>query len=107
MAQMGAHSRGLFCGEGRVATTHHPAVGEDHWRHAKTATGAAAEALAVKLGHSAARSRHGIGQRFTQATASSMSLTSQSQKPATSSLVSAKGPSMTMRRGPSKATRLP
>src|SRR5882757_10137837 len=31
----------------------------------------------------------GLGQRFTQATASSMSLTSQSQKPATSSRVSA------------------
>jgi hypothetical protein len=49
----------------------------------------------------------GLGQRFTQATASSMSLTSQSQKPATSSRVSAKGPSMTVRRGPSNATRLP
>jgi peptide deformylase len=49
----------------------------------------------------------GLGQRFTQATASSMSLTSQSQKPATSSRVCAKGPSMTVRLGPSKATRLP
>jgi len=49
----------------------------------------------------------GLGQRFTQATASSMSLTSQSQKPATSSRVSAKGPSMTVRRGPSNAIRLP
>jgi len=36
-----------------------------------------------------------------------MSLTCQSQKPATSSLVAAKGPSMTVRFGPSKATRLP
>src|SRR6202035_4713801 len=45
--------------------------------------------------------------RFTQATASSMSLTSQSQKPATSSLVSANGPSMTVRPGPSNAIRLP
>src|SRR4051812_26873181 len=36
-----------------------------------------------------------------------MSLTSHSQKPATSSRVSVKGPSMTVRLGPSKATRLP
>src|SRR5262249_52017993 len=49
----------------------------------------------------------GLGQRFTQATASSMSLTSQSQKPATSSRVAAKGPSMTVRPGPSNAIRLP
>src|SRR5579859_2667686 len=49
----------------------------------------------------------GLGQRFTQATASSMSLTSQSQKPATSSRVSANGPSITVRPGPSNATRLP
>jgi hypothetical protein len=36
-----------------------------------------------------------------------MSLTSQSQKPATSSFVAAKGPSITVRLAPSKATRLP
>ena len=48
----------------------------------------------------------GLGQRFTQATASSMSLTSQIQKPATSSRVAAKDPSMTVRQGPSKAIRL-
>src|SRR4051794_36354245 len=36
-----------------------------------------------------------------------MSLTCHSQKPATNSRVSAKGPSMTVRLGPSKATRLP
>ncbi|MNT32969.1 hypothetical protein D3C72_1688770 [compost metagenome] len=36
-----------------------------------------------------------------------MSLTCQIQKPATSSLVSVKGPSMTRRLAPSKATRLP
>src|SRR5580700_6623196 len=49
----------------------------------------------------------GLGQRFTQATASSMSLTSQSQKPATNSRAWAKGPSMTARPGPSNAIRLP
>src|SRR3954469_20767302 len=49
----------------------------------------------------------GLGQRFTHATASAMSLTCHSQKPATSSRVSAKGPSMTVRLSPSKATRLP
>jgi hypothetical protein len=49
----------------------------------------------------------GLGQRFTQATASAMSLTCQSQNPATSSLVAGKGPSMTVRLVPSKATRLP
>src|SRR5262245_33208741 len=50
MAQMGGRSRGLFCCERRVATTHNLAVGEDNWRHANTATRAAAEALAVELG---------------------------------------------------------
>ncbi len=54
-----------------------------------------------------ARSWHGVGQRFTQATASSMSLTSQSQKPATNPRVSVKGPSMTVRLGPSNTIRLP
>src|SRR3974390_2773056 len=49
----------------------------------------------------------GLGQRFAQATASSMSLTFQSQKPATSSRVAAKRPSMTVRAGPSNAIRLP
>lgn len=49
----------------------------------------------------------GLGQRFTHATASSMSLTSQSQKPVTCSRGGAKGPSMTVRLGPSNATRLP
>src|SRR3954469_22811004 len=48
----------------------------------------------------------GLGQRFAQATASSMSLTSQIEKPAISSLVSANGPSMTVRPEPSKAMRL-
>src|SRR5581483_1212005 len=48
----------------------------------------------------------GLGQRFTQATASSISLTSQIQKPATSSRVSVKGPSVTVRWAPSNATRL-
>jgi hypothetical protein len=36
-----------------------------------------------------------------------MSFTCQIQKPATSSLVAAKGPSMTVREEPSKAMRLP
>ena len=36
----------------------------------------------------------GLGQRFTHSTASAMSLTSQSQEPATNSRVSAKGPSV-------------
>lgn len=49
----------------------------------------------------------GLGQRFTQATASSMSLTSQSQKPVTSSRGWGKGPSITVRSGPSNAIRLP
>lgn len=49
----------------------------------------------------------GFGQRLTHATASSMSLTSHSQKPATSSCGGAKGPSTTSRPGPSNATRLP
>ena len=49
----------------------------------------------------------GLGQRCTQATASSMSLTSHSQKPATSSRAFAKGPSATVRPGPSNVTRLP
>jgi hypothetical protein len=44
---------------------------------------------------------------FVDPTASAMSLTFQSQKPATNSFVSAKGPSMRVRLGPSKATRLP
>lgn len=42
-----------------------------------------------------------------RSTASSMSLTFQNQYPATSSFASAKDPSMTLRRGPSKAIRLP
>src|SRR5215207_3074697 len=49
----------------------------------------------------------GLGQRFTHAIASAMSLTCQSQNPATNSRVSAEGPSMRVRLGPSKATRLP
>jgi len=49
----------------------------------------------------------GLGQRFTQATASSISLTSQSQKPVTISRGWGKGPSITVRLGPSNAIRLP
>ena len=49
----------------------------------------------------------GFGQRLTHSIASSIERTCQSQKPARSSLVSAKGPSMTVRRGPEKRTRLP
>src|SRR6202789_625743 len=49
----------------------------------------------------------GFGQRFNHSTASSMVLTCQIQKPAMSSLVSAKGPSMTVRLGPENRTRLP
>ena len=49
----------------------------------------------------------GFGQRLTHSIASSIERTCQSQKPARSSFVSAKGPSMTVRRGPEKRTRLP
>ena len=47
----------------------------------------------------------GLGQRFTHSIASSIDFTCQSQKPATSSLVSANGPSTTVRFGPEKNTR--
>jgi DNA-binding CsgD family transcriptional regulator len=49
----------------------------------------------------------GSGQRFTHSMASSIDFTCQSQKPATSSPVAAKGPSMTSRLLPRKRTRLP
>jgi hypothetical protein len=49
----------------------------------------------------------GLGQRLTQATASSMSLTSHIQKPATKSRGLLKGPSITVLEEPLKATRLP
>jgi len=69
-----------------------------HWKSAISYSGR----ISISLGPSM-----GLGQRFTQATASSMSLTSQSQKPATSSRVAAKGPLMTVRPGPLNAIRLP
>src|ERR1700730_17082888 len=47
------------------------------------------------------------GARLSHSTASSMDLTCQSQKPAMSSLVSAKGPSVTVRCCPENLTRLP
>ena len=47
-----------------------------------------------------------LGARFAQAIASSMSLTSQMEKPATSSRVSVNGPSITVRREPSMTMRL-
>src|SRR6266571_4276466 len=49
----------------------------------------------------------GLGQRLTHSTASSMDLTCHSQKPAISSLVSLKGPSITVRSAPENRTRLP
>ncbi len=49
----------------------------------------------------------GFGQRFTHSTASSIDFTCHSQKPATSSLVSANGPSITVRFLPANRTRLP
>ena len=49
----------------------------------------------------------GFGQRLTHSRASAKSCTSHSQNPATSSEVWAKGPSITVRLSPSKATRLP
>ena len=49
----------------------------------------------------------GFGQRFTHSTASSIERTCQSQYPAMSSFVSAKGPSITVRLSPLKCTRLP
>ena len=48
-----------------------------------------------------------VGQRFTHSTASSIDFTFHSQKPAMSSLVSANGPSMTVRLPPENRTRLP
>jgi hypothetical protein len=60
------------------------------------------EKISISLGPSI-----GLGQRFTHSTASAMHLTSHNQKPATTSFVSANGPSMTARFEPSKATRLP
>jgi len=49
----------------------------------------------------------GFGQRLAHSIASSMERTSQIQKPATSSLVSANGPSITRRFGPENSTRTP
>src|SRR5207253_1554860 len=49
----------------------------------------------------------GLGQRFSHWTASSIDLHCQSQKPAISSLVSAKGPSITVRLLPANRTRFP
>src|SRR5262245_16665220 len=49
----------------------------------------------------------GLGQRLTHSTASSIDRTCHSQKPAISSLVSANGPSITVRLAPEKRTRLP
>src|SRR5208282_1016307 len=49
----------------------------------------------------------GLGQRLTHSTASSIDLSCHSQKPAISSLVSVKGPSMTVRFSPENRTRLP
>src|SRR5882762_7412083 len=49
----------------------------------------------------------GLGQRLTHSIASSIDLTCHSQKPAISSLVSVKGPSITVRFPPEKRTRLP
>ena len=48
-----------------------------------------------------------LGERFAQAIASSMSLTSQIEKPAINSRLSANGPSMTVRLEPSNTMRLP
>ncbi len=49
----------------------------------------------------------GFGQRLTHSIASSLDSTSQSQKPASSSLVSANGPSMTDVLPPENRTRTP
>src|SRR3954464_3351068 len=49
----------------------------------------------------------GLGQRLTHSIASSFDFTCQSQKPAISSLVSAKGPSITVRLSPENRTRAP
>nr|WP_230960518.1 hypothetical protein [Burkholderia pseudomultivorans] len=49
----------------------------------------------------------GFGQRLTHSTASSIDFTCHSQSQATSSLVSANGPSITVRPSPAKRTRLP
>ena len=50
---------------------------------------------------------NGLGQRFTHSIASSIDLTFQIQKPAISSLVSANGPSITVRFAPENRTRAP
>src|ERR1700674_2279410 len=50
---------------------------------------------------------NGFGQRLTHSTASSIDLTCHNQKRAISSLVSANGPSITLRFGPENRTRLP
>src|SRR6266850_6930601 len=49
----------------------------------------------------------GLGQRFTHSTASCMDFTCHSQYPATSSLVSVIGPSITVRLAPENRTRFP
>src|SRR5258706_4220405 len=49
----------------------------------------------------------GFGQRLTHSIASAFDFTFHSQKPATSSFVSANGPSVTMRFAPEKRTRAP
>src|SRR5262245_24551072 len=49
----------------------------------------------------------GLGQRLTHSIASSLDFTCHSQKPAISSLVSAKGPSITLRLLPENLTRAP
>jgi hypothetical protein len=50
---------------------------------------------------------NGFGQRFTHSIASSFDFTCQIQKPATSSFVSANGPSTTLRLVPLNTTRAP
>ena len=49
----------------------------------------------------------GLGQRLTHSIASSIERTCHSQKPATSSLVSVNGPSVTVRLAPEKRTLFP
>ncbi len=49
----------------------------------------------------------GLGQRLTHSIASSFDFTCHSQKPAISSFVSAKGPSITVRFAPENLTRAP
>ena len=49
----------------------------------------------------------GLGQRLTHSIASSFDFTCHSQKPAISSFVSAKGPSITVRLSPENRTRAP